>query len=487
MLEKQKQFRNALWYLLPVIVGNAIPILTLPVFTRLLSVEDYGIYALALVYAIFINGLSNFGLSVGYERNFFESKDDHQRAGLLYATLAFIIGTYLFFAVLTFVFKASLSKLIIGSPEHGYILFIAYCATGMTALKTYFLTYFKNTGDARLYVWYTVDENLTTVLFSWIMIKYLGMGVSGLLWGQLLASAIVFLLLSIRFLRKLPFTLDFGLLKNSLRLSVPLTPRIFFGVIGNQFDKYMIGLLNTVGGVGVYNLGQKIANVTFTFMTAIQNVFTPQVYKKMFEEGESGGEAIGRYLTPFLYVSVAGGLVLSLFAEELVMLLTPESYHGAISIVTIFSLLYVTYFFGKQPQLIYAKKTGVTSLLTLLSIALNIGINIPFIYLWGVEGAAWGSLVAGIISGTIAFWVSQKYYRIAWEYPKVILILVSFFVFALLSLLLMQYQIMYEVRLSAKILFVALFVFVGYKFKIVSKDNLQLVKQIFAKRKSADI
>jgi len=483
MINKQKQLRNTLWYLIPVIVGNAIPILTLPVFTRLLSVEDYGIYGLSLVYAIFINGISNFGLSVGYERNFFENKNDLQRAGLLYATLVFIIGTYLLSAALTYIYREPLSKLVIGSPQYGHILFIAYCATGMTALKTYFLTYFKNTGNAKLFVWYTIDENLTTVLFSWIMIRYFEMGVAGLLWGQLLASAIVFLLLSIRFLRKLPFNIDFTLLKSSLKLSIPLTPRIFFGVIGNQFDKYMIGLLNTVGGVGIYNLGQKIANVTFTFMTAIQNVFTPQVYSKMFNEGESGGVFIGRYLTPFLYVSAAVGLVLSLFAEELIIILTPVSYHGAINIVTLFSLLYVTYFFGKQPQLIYAKKTGITSLLTLLSISLNIVINIPTIYLWGVEGAAWGSLVAGIISGSIAFRISQKYYKIVWEYPKLLLILGSFFVFALLSLAFLKLQIFYELRLSAKIGFLLIFALIGYRLKIVSKENILLIKQSFIKAK----
>jgi O-antigen/teichoic acid export membrane protein len=340
-----------------------------------------------------------------------------------------------------------------------------------------------NTGNAKLFVWYTIDENLTSVLLSWIMIRYFGMGVAGLLWGQLIASAIVFVLLSIRFLRKLPFNIDFTLLKSSLKLSIPLTPRIFFGVIGNQFDKYMIGLLNTVGGVGIYNLGQKIANVTFTFMTALQNVFTPQVYSKMFNEGELGGVSIGRYLTPFLYVSVAGGLALSLFAEELIILLTPLSYHGSISIVTLFSLLYVTYFFGKQPQLIYAKKTGITSLLTLLSISLNIIINIPFIYFWGLEGAAWGSLVAGILSGSIVFRVSQKYYRIVWEYPKLLLILGSFFIFALLSLAFFKLQVSYELRLFAKIGFLLIFALIGYRLKIVSRENILFIKQSFTKAK----
>jgi O-antigen/teichoic acid export membrane protein len=239
----------------------------------------------------------------------------------------------------------------------------------------------------------------------------------------------------------------------------------------------------TTGGVGIYSLGQRLANVTFTFMTALQNVFTPQVYKKMFNEGELGGLYIGRYLTPFLYVSAAGGLVLSLFAEELIIFLTPLSYHSATSVVTLLSLLYVTYFFGKQPQLIYAKRTGITSLLSLLTILLNIIINLPFIYFLGFEGAAWGTLVTGIISGSVTFHFSQKYYRIIWEYSKLWIILGSFFIFALTSLAFFKLQVSYEIRLYVKISFLLIFGFIGYKLKIVSRENVLLIKESFIRAK----
>ena len=49
----------------------------------------------------------------------------------------------------------------------------------------------------------------------------------------------------------------------SIRLSLPLTPRIFFGVINTKFDKYILGILNNISGVGVYEIAQKIGNVVF--------------------------------------------------------------------------------------------------------------------------------------------------------------------------------------------------------------------------------
>ena len=174
---KEKQLKNGLFYMLPVIVGNALPILTLPIFTRILSVEEFGVFALSQVYAIFVNGISNFGLTIGYERNFYESEEKLKRAGLLFSTLAFVISTFLFFAVFTFIFKGPIAQLIIGSEKYNHIIFWSYCSTGMTSLKAYYLIYLKNTENAKAYVWYTIDENLIGVALSLFMVAFLKIGV----------------------------------------------------------------------------------------------------------------------------------------------------------------------------------------------------------------------------------------------------------------------------------------------------------------------
>ena len=131
MTSKEKQIKNSFIYLLPVIVSNLIPILTLPIFTRILTPADYGVFALAQVYAIFVNGVANFGLTIGYERNFFEHKETKNVAGLLYSTLSFVIVAFIICGFFTYLFKYRLSGWIIGSTDHANILFWSYCATGV--------------------------------------------------------------------------------------------------------------------------------------------------------------------------------------------------------------------------------------------------------------------------------------------------------------------------------------------------------------------
>ena len=203
----------------------------------------------------------------------------------------------------------------------------------------------------------------------------------------------------------------------------------------------MLGMLNSVGGVGIYNVGHKLANVSFLLMTAVQQVYAPNVYSQMFNLSKiEAGKSIGKYLTPFMYLSVLFCLLISLFSEEIIKIMTPVEYHGAIKITTILSLLYATMFFGKQPQLIYSKKTWLSSALMFLSLILNILINIPFIYKWGALGAAYATLIGGLISNTIAYFLFQKYFYIYWEANKTFLIYSSLYIFTFFSLVLFDLE-----------------------------------------------
>jgi len=482
---KETQVKNLFFYTIPVIIGNILPIVALPFFTRILSVDDYGLYALAQAYAIFLSGISNFGLTIGYERNFYESSEASHRSGLLYTTILFVIAAFIFFGILSFIFSPHLSVWMKGDSKNSQIFFWAYLAVSFTGLKMYFLAYFKNMENAKSYAWYSIDENLLNLAFSLFFVLYLKLGVMGLVWGQLLSSAIVFLILSRKFLIELPPRLDKRLLIRSLKISLPLTPRIFFGVIGTQFDKYLIGMLNSIGGVGVYNMGQKIGNITFLYMNTVQNVYSPQVYKRMFEMvPEEGGRSIGSYLTPFFYLSMVSGMLVSCFAEEVIIILTPKPFHGAIPVIMILSLLYGTYFFAKQPQLIYAKKTGITSGLTIFAILLNILVNVVFIKKFGVLGAAYGTLISGVISGVVTFVISQHYYKIYWEYNKIYGVYLLQFCVTALLIILLDLEMPYLSRLLVKVTGIGVFILMGVKLKVVTRENFNLIKKMVFPAKS---
>ena len=143
-------------------------------------------------------------------------------------------------------------------------------------------------------------------------------------------------------------------------------------------------------------------------------------------------------------------------------------------------MYYGLLFFGKLngPQLIFTKKTHITSLLTIGRIGINVGLNIPFIMRWGAIGAAWATLLAGLISGTISFFVAQHYYEIKWEYTRICSIFLTFFASAILMILLRDAGVTYYIRVAIKLMSVGVYFYTGVKTGIITIENFTLVKNI---------
>ena len=488
-ITKKQQIRNAIIYMLPLGLSSLLPLITIPIFTRILMPEEYGLLALAMIYAIFMCGLVNFGMSLAFERNYFQYKDNSEKlAQLLFTSLVFVSVNFAILSVLTYLFRVNISEFLTGSTQHGILIFTAFAAQFFcVTVNNFYLIYFKNKENAKTYTKYRIMNTIFNFIISLFLVVYMRVGVIGFVMAQLATGIILFLLLLYVFLKELPFSLNKSILLESLKISYPLTPRIITGVLNTQFDKYMISIMATISGVGVYHIGKNISDLIFTFMTAIENVFNPQIYQRMFGQHEQSSESIGKYLTPFLYISIFLALCLALFSKELLTILTPKSYHGAIPIITILSMYFGILFFGKitGTQLIYSKKTHITSLLSFLSLGLNVGLNIPLIMRFGAVGAAWGTMLAGLISGTISLFVAQHYYKVYYEWNKIIWIMGTFFIGATFIASINLLGASYLLSLSIKMTVMSVFLALGVRYGFISKENFREIKSIFLLRNVA--
>lgn len=459
------EIKNFVWYLFPFLFKNIVPLLLLPIITRSISVEDFGVYALAVTYSIFCTGLVNLGLLAVFERNFFELSS-YKRESVLFTIFLFVIINFLTVAILTWFFSDNIAIKIFQEEQIKNFLLITLTFQTFKSFNQYFLIFYKNYEEPKKYSYLSIIESLLSNGLGLFFLIYYSMGLKGFILGQTIGVLIVFLTTFFIYFFPFNYRLELKMLKSHLNLSIPLTPRIFFGVINTQFDRYMLSLLGTISAVGLYDIGQKIANTTFTFMTALQNVFSPQVYKRLFSEDPDYNESIGSYLTPFFYISILVCLIVGVFSYEILFIITPIDYHSAAPVISILCLLYGFYFFGKQPQLLFAKKTTYISILSFLSLGLNIGLNIPMIYYYGLYGAAFATTIAGIISTIISFYLGQKFTPI--NYEKKVFLMLLYFIFSIFSILyFIKIDFYYPYQLSFKLILLLIFMLIGWKLKIL--------------------
>jgi len=479
-----RDLRDVLVYLLPLVGASLLPFITLPIFTRLLTPADYGYLALAAIYAAAATGVASLGLVVGFEREYFECEDQDGGAGLLYSALLTNLGSLVLVFAISWRYRAAFSGWIIGSSEHSSLLLAVFAAVGSQTLRTYVLIYFRNQRRARTYTAYVLAESFLSAAFSLLLVAWLRIGVIGLPLGQLAGASIILLVMSFHLLTRLPFSLSRPALVSALRTGLPVTARTPLTVASTHLDKYLIALLATVGGVGLYSIGQKLSYLVFSFMTALENVFSPRALRMMFAGDVDHAVKIGRYLTPFAYFSAFGALGLVLFAEEALAVLTPVEYHSAAPIVSVLALHYAAMFFAKQKQLIFAKKTHLLPVISAVSLALSLGLNIVFIQLWGALGAAGGTLTAGLLTLCLTVSLSQKYFFIDYEVGKMVGTFGLLTLAAVSTLLLDGFGLAYPIRIVVKFLWLGSFLRLGFHIGILNKRSLMMMARALGMRAS---
>ena len=469
--------KNIMWYGIPFLIRNFIQLFSLPFFTKYLSPQDFGSLALSTIYGVFLVGLLNLGLIAAFERNFFEKEKYKERIELMWTLIIFVFVNIFLGFLITYNIEESINSFFFGKYLPPFLTVYVMTHLGIKSLLQYFYIFYRNSKKAKLYALISTSEAFLSVFFS-IFLVIQGEGIVGYSLGQLLA--VTMLLLSLIFLSifKKEITFKHNLLKENLILSLPLTPRVFFATINSHFDRYMLGILNNRAGVGIYDIAQKISNLGFIFMTFLQQVFAPEVFQSYVKNPNTFSKKVGEYLSPFFYLSLFFCLLLGTFSQEIIYLLTTPSFYDAFPLIVILNMLYATYFFGKQPQLLLAKKTKLVSYLSFISVILNIIFNLPLIHYYGIIGAAWGTFFSGITIALVSFYYAQKYAKIVYDN----LIYISFILFQLCMiavLILWYYKFDYGFSLSVRIFLLLLFMITSYKFKIVNKVYLTFIKQQF--------
>ena len=101
---------------------------------------------MAMIYASFINGFVNLGITLAFERNYFKYIKDKQKISeLFFSSIVFVSINFVFLAGITYFFKDNISLFLTKEREHGILILAALAAHFFsgTAISFYF-TYFKN-------------------------------------------------------------------------------------------------------------------------------------------------------------------------------------------------------------------------------------------------------------------------------------------------------------------------------------------------------
>jgi O-antigen/teichoic acid export membrane protein len=188
-------------------------------------------------------------------------------------------------------------------------------------------------------------------------------------------------------------------------------------------DRVMLQRMVPMDDVGRYTLAITLGMVMLMIVTSIKDAYAPYYYNLLSSNPHPEKKVVRIFS---MYVMVIGLLALmgSLFAGELIMLLTPARYHESAKYVApvLLGYLFLGYYFNVGVAIFYYKKTKVLPLLTGIAAVCNITLNYLLIPRFGAIAAAWNTYACYAIMFTVYYIIAQRIRRFPYPIGKITLL-----------------------------------------------------------------
>lgn len=414
-MNKLKLFMvNFLVYGLGGTISKIIPFVMVPVITRLMpDTTYYGLSDMSQTIVSLASAVAVMGMYDAMYRMFFDREDERFKKTVCSTTMLFTLGTSLAVFAILILLRKWIASFFFENAKYAYLVYYTAIATLCGATNTII------SAPTRMQ-----NKKVVFLVANTIgpLISY-GIAVPLLLKGHYvialpLSSCISRLSLELAFgiMNRRWFSLklfDVGLLKELIRIGLPLMPNFLVYWIFNSSDRVMITRLIGLGESGIYSVGAKLGMASQLIYTAFAGGWQFFAFSTMNEDNQvENNSKVFEYLGCISFVAT---LFICAMARPLFVLVFPETYHRAYIVAPYLFLapLLQMLFQVACNQFLVIKKTWPNLLILSLGAFANVGLNLLLIPKLGIEGASVATMIGYVISDVVCVAVLKRMKLIA--------------------------------------------------------------------------
>jgi len=466
-------------------IGNLsaklVGFILLPLYTEYLTTGEYGIFALLEITGTIIVAVFSFKLSTGMMRWCSGKKSNEFIKSIFFTTYISALFIIVFLNLTLQLFTEDFSILFFGHTNYSDYFIILLISVSFEILNLFPFDLIRLKEKPALFVTLSLIRIITILSFNIYFIKYLQMGVKGIILSQLIGNLLVHLFSLPIIIKNMIFSFYWGELMKIFKYSIPLVFSTISMMVLTMGDRYLIKYYLNFSEVGIYSLGFKIASViNLLIVQSFQTGFLPVAYKNYNKPDYN--RFFSKTLTYYAFILVFCSLGLSLFSKEIIDFFSKnKEYINAYKIVPYIAMAFIF----KGIQYIYSlglhfvKKTYYNATIIFIMALLNLLLNILFIPWFGIKGAAISTIISWIIMSFLFYKYSTKFYKVNYELRKIyLLVIMASLLYVLSQVTTIENTIFY---LGLKMLILVSFPFLLYLFNFYEKVEIQYIKTFLFK------
>lgn len=422
----QRLGKASIIYTITNIFQQGINFLLLPLYTRYLTPNDYGIFAVVGSINSFLSIFFTLALDGSMTRFYFDYYDQPERLKRFWGSiLTFILILSAIFGGLLLFFGEKILKPIIGN-----IPFFPFIALGIAALifQPFFSIYIsllQTREKPGLYAIFSLSQFILSLILTIVFIVFQGWGAEGALTARLLTAVLFFFICIYALKNQIYLGINWLDLKQALIYSLPLVPHTLSGQLLSMTDKLFLNTIVNTTTAGLYNVAFLLGSVMSTITSSINRAYVPVYMEVLKSENKQQLDELKEIGLILVTIYCLLGSAVSLFSKEILMLMTAESFWEGYKVMPLIAFNFVAtgIYYLLVNILFYVKSaTKFIAIGTGLSTIINILFNWLLIPKYGLIGAAIATLISQILATIFIGLIGKKYEKIMWHYVKFALI-----------------------------------------------------------------
>ena len=426
-------------YGLSTILARIINFLFVPIYTRLLSPESYGVVTEFMAYIAVLQVVLVLGLETGCFR--FANKEGVDPKKVYSSAFVTVFCVSATFLALMIAFATPIASML---GYEGYQSCIMYMGgiLALDAVTAILFAKLRQENKALKFAIFKTIKIITETAANLILFLWFPKNVDSARWllhfipetpdfsyviFSIFISCIVCGLLFIPDFTKLSFRLDPKLLKHMLAYSLPLMVAALPGVVNDFLDRILFRFFDTNAdawrsSLGLYQAAVKLAVIMNLFIQMFRYAAEPFFFRRAREKDSRQLYAsVQEYFTAFCGLVFLGVI---LYIDVIALILGPQ-FRSAVGIVPIMLLSYMILgmLFNVSMWYKLSGKTDMAIWITLSGLVVTAVVIVLFMPKYSYWAAAFGHLASYIVMFVISSVLGAKYYPIPYRWGRLLMIL----------------------------------------------------------------
>lgn len=415
------------------VIQRFVGLLLLPIFTSILTPEDYGAVALISLISIAISGFLTLGTGNSLGLLYFKQENLDKRRIVIWTNVVLMAFNGLVWYILLWLIAPLLSKFMFQTNLYADHIRIAVLGSVFQAMVDPWLAFLRMEQLAKKFVLINLGGAILTAAISVFLVVYLRCGVIGLLAAGSLGSFTVFGLTWFIVGRNIGYNIEYSLFSKLVRVGFPSILGSFAFLLIDYADRQMIERILGLAYLGTYSVGYSFGIVIMIAVNAFASAWSP--FFMSYVNKQDDARKIFGYVLTYYTLSFGSLIVLFFFtAKPFTIVMTAPKFHDAWVVVGLVSAAYVLKgcYLIILPGIYFSHKLKWQSIIEWIAALLNILLNIYLIPRHGIFGAAIATFISYLSLPILAWIFSRSHLRVDYEWARlvnIILLILSLSIF----------------------------------------------------------